>query len=129
MDPKLFAVLNILGDLTGVPLDLLQEFFTAEIDQLIRALRDLAEARRVHGPDSPEYRRAMRRVERILRRIYTRLFSRQFARFLARRLGREAARRVIERMAAILVPFLGWAYFAVMFIGLLYCWWEVLLDP
>lgn len=129
MDPKLFAILNILGDLTGLPLDLIEEFFIADIDQLIRALRDLGEARRQHGPNSPQYRQAKQRVERILQRIYRRLFSRQFRQFLIRRLGREAAERLLERMAALVVPILGWAYFGILFIGLLYCWWEVILDP
>ena len=126
---KIEAIAAMLEELTGIPFDLIREYFGDELFELAYYLRQLAEARRTHGRGSPEAQAAERRVRAILRRIYNRLFSTHFRRWLIRRLGRERALRLLERLASRLVPILGWLYFALLFIGLLVIWWEIILDP
>ncbi|MEQ1678791.1 MAG: hypothetical protein ABL876_18995, partial [Chitinophagaceae bacterium] len=108
--------------------DLLIEFLGADVDDLFKALRELAEERK-RGKGSPAYRRAELRLMRLLERIFNRLTSRAFRSWLIRKVGREVAERLLAKLAALIVPILGWIYFAVLFIGLLAVWWSVILDP
>ncbi|MEQ1677541.1 MAG: hypothetical protein ABL876_12610, partial [Chitinophagaceae bacterium] len=66
---KVAAVLSILSELTGIPGDLLIEFLGADVDDLFKAPRELAEERK-RGKGSPAYRRAELRLMRLLERIF-----------------------------------------------------------
>lgn len=125
---KISAVLDILGEVTGIPFDLIHEFLGRDIDRLVQAMRELADARK-EGTDSPRYKRAKRRLMRMLKKIFNKLTSRRFREFLIRKVGRELAEELLEKLAAMILPILGWLFFATLFIGLLYMWWEVILDP
>ncbi len=124
---KVTALANIIEELTGIPVDLLREFFAAELFELATLLKLLA--RLAKDKNSPEYKRAKTLLMELLEKIFNRIIGKKFREWLIKKLGKEAAEKLIEKFAEKLIPMIGWALVGIEFIALMWIWWEILLDP
>ena len=127
-DGKIDAVANILEELTGIPFDLIKEFFGAELFSLAYLIKKLIAARKA-GKNDPVYKALVKELEALLEKVFEKLIGKKFRDWLIKKLGKEAAEKLIEKTAQKLIPILGWIFFGIEFVALLVIWWEILLDP
>jgi hypothetical protein len=124
---KVTAIANIIEVLTGIPVELLKEYFAAELFEITTLLKKLAELSK--DKNNPEYKRLKARLGLLLEQLFNKILGKKFRDWLVKKLGKEAAEKLIEKFAEKLLPVIGWVLVGLEFIALLWIWWEILLDP